>query len=162
MVISMEKRILRLEDEFWRIRTDTGELTDAERDALRAYLDEKGFKTAMIDDNLAIAEPRIEPEIIFKLALALAPGMAETALLGLHRLGRARFRKRAVNLSWMEVFSTRRGRGVRLARCPANWASSFNRSACRGLEPDASTFEIDLKREGTVVDHGRHSRARSG
>ena len=26
----MEKRILRLEDQFWRIRTDTGELTDAE------------------------------------------------------------------------------------------------------------------------------------
>ena len=51
----MEKRILRLEDDFWRIRTDTGELADAERNALRAYLDEKGFKTAMIDDNLAIA-----------------------------------------------------------------------------------------------------------
>ena len=29
--ISMERRILRLEDEFWRIRTDTGELADAER-----------------------------------------------------------------------------------------------------------------------------------
>src|ERR1700738_642753 len=54
-ISSMEKRILRLEDEFWRIRTDTGELTDAERNALRAYLDEKGFKTAIIDDNLAIA-----------------------------------------------------------------------------------------------------------
>lgn len=53
--ISMEKRILRLEDEFWRIRTDTGELADAERNVLRAYLDEKGFRTAMIDDNLAIA-----------------------------------------------------------------------------------------------------------
>ena len=33
---------MRLEDEFWRIRTDTGELADAERNALRAYLDEKG------------------------------------------------------------------------------------------------------------------------
>ena len=53
--ISMEKRILRLEDEFWRIRTDRGELADEERNALKAYLDEKGFKTAMIDDNLAIA-----------------------------------------------------------------------------------------------------------
>ena len=53
--ISMEKRILRLEDEFWRIRTDTGELAETERNALRAYLDEKGFKTAMIDDNLVIA-----------------------------------------------------------------------------------------------------------
>lgn len=51
----MEKRILRLEDEFWRIRTDTGELPDAERNALRAYLVEKGFDTAMIDDSLAIA-----------------------------------------------------------------------------------------------------------
>ena len=55
MIISMEKRILRLEDEFWRIRTDTDELANAERDALRTYLDEKGFKTAMIDGNLAIA-----------------------------------------------------------------------------------------------------------
>jgi hypothetical protein len=53
--ISMETRILRLEDEFWRIRTDTGELAGTERNALRAYLDEKGVKTAMIDDNLVIA-----------------------------------------------------------------------------------------------------------
>jgi hypothetical protein len=53
--ISMETRILRLEDEFWRIRTDTGELAETERNALRAYLDEKGFKTAIIDDNLFIA-----------------------------------------------------------------------------------------------------------
>jgi hypothetical protein len=52
---SMETRILRLEDEFWRIRTDTGELAGTERNALRAYLDEKGFKTAMIDENLVIA-----------------------------------------------------------------------------------------------------------
>ena len=59
MITSMEKRILRLEDEFWRIRTDTGEPTDAERDTLRAYLDEKGFKTAMIDDNLIISPSRV-------------------------------------------------------------------------------------------------------
>jgi hypothetical protein len=32
-----------------------GELAETERNALRAYLDKKGFKTAMIDDNLAIA-----------------------------------------------------------------------------------------------------------
>jgi hypothetical protein len=38
----MEKRILRLEEEFWSIRTDTGELADAERKALRAYLDAMG------------------------------------------------------------------------------------------------------------------------
>ena len=62
--ISMEKRILRLEDEFWRIRTDTGELPDAERNALRAYLVEKGFNTAMIDDNLAIAGELTWQEVI--------------------------------------------------------------------------------------------------
>jgi hypothetical protein len=50
----MEKQILRLENEFWRKRTDTGELADAERDALRAYLDKKGFRTATSDDNLII------------------------------------------------------------------------------------------------------------
>src|SRR5271170_7571582 len=60
----METRILRLEDEFWRIRTDTGELADAERNALRAYLDEKGFKTAMIDDNLAIAGELTWQEVV--------------------------------------------------------------------------------------------------
>ena len=61
--ISMETRILRLEDEFWRIRTDTGELAGTERNALRAYLDEKGFKTAMIDDNLVIADKPTWTEI---------------------------------------------------------------------------------------------------
>ena len=62
----MEKRILRLEDHFWRIRTDTGELADAERNALRAYLDEKGFKTAMIDDNLAMLLENLSPEFELK------------------------------------------------------------------------------------------------
>ena len=63
MIISMEKRILRLEDKFWRIRTDTGEFADAERDALRAYLHEKGFKTA-VDDNLAIAGELTWQEVV--------------------------------------------------------------------------------------------------
>jgi hypothetical protein len=60
----MEKRILRLEDEFWRIRTDTGELPDAKPNALRAYLVEKGFNTAMIGDNLAIAGELTWQEVI--------------------------------------------------------------------------------------------------
>ena len=58
--ISMEKRILRLEDEFWRIRTDTGELADAERNALRAYLDEKGRYC----QKLCIGDGRILVEMI--------------------------------------------------------------------------------------------------
>ena len=55
---------MRLEDEFWRIRTDRGELADAERNALRAYLDEKGFKTARIDNKLAIAGELTWQEVI--------------------------------------------------------------------------------------------------
>jgi len=64
----------------------------------------------------------------------------------------------------MEVFGARRGRGVRPARCPANWASSFNRSARQGLEPDA--FDLrnrsNLKRDGTAVDHGRAANVLDG
>ena len=36
-------------------RQSIRELAETERNALRAYLDAKGFKTAMIDDNLVIA-----------------------------------------------------------------------------------------------------------
>jgi hypothetical protein len=60
----MEKRILRREDDFWRIRTDTGELADAERNALRAYLEEKGVKTAILDDHLAIAGELTSQEVV--------------------------------------------------------------------------------------------------
>ena len=55
---------MRLEDDFWRIRTDTGELADAERNALRGYLDEKGFKNAIIDDNLVIAGELTWQEVV--------------------------------------------------------------------------------------------------
>ena len=54
-----------------------------------------------------------------------------------HRLGCAWFRNRAVDLSWMEVFRARHGRGVRSSRRAAHWASSFNLSARRRLGPDA-------------------------
>ena len=36
----MEKRIVRLEDDLWRIRTDSGELPDSERDELIEYFGE--------------------------------------------------------------------------------------------------------------------------
>jgi hypothetical protein len=72
----MEKRILRLEDEFWRIRTDRGELADEERNALRAYLDEKGFKIAMIDDSLAISGELTRKEV-FETIESFYEGKAE-------------------------------------------------------------------------------------
>ena len=105
---------------------------------------------------VGLAEPRIEPEIVFKLALAPAPGHGRDSIAGLHRLGRARFRNRAINLSWMGVFRARHGRGVRPARCPATWASSFNRSARRELEPDA----FDLRNRSEARRHSRRSRSR--
>ena len=46
-----------------------------------------------------LAEPRIEPEIVFRLAVAPAPGMDERTLLAERRLGCARFRSRTIDLS---------------------------------------------------------------
>ena len=80
-----------------------------------------------------------------------------------HRLGCAWFRNRTVDLSWMEVFRARHGRGVRSARRPAHWASSFNRRAhTEDWGRTLPTFEIDLKRDGTVVDHGRATNVLGG
>ena len=104
---------------------------------------------------MGLAEPRIEPEIVFKLAFGASSGHGRDSIAGVHRLGWARFRNRAVDLSWMEVFRARHGRGVRPAWCPAYWASSSNRSARRGLEPDA----FDLRNRSEARRHGRRSRA---
>src|SRR6516162_7857172 len=103
---------------------------------------------------VGLAEPRIKPEIVFKLARA-SFRHGRDSIAGLPRLGRAWFRNRAVNLSWMEVFRARRGRGVRPARCPVNWASSFNRCARRGLAPDA----FDVRNRSEARRHGRRSRS---
>jgi hypothetical protein len=43
------------------------ELADTEPDALRAYLDEKGFKTAMVDNNLAIEGELTWQEIVERI-----------------------------------------------------------------------------------------------
>jgi 2-oxo-3-hexenedioate decarboxylase len=104
-----------------------------------------------------LAEPRIEPEIVFKLALVPAPGMDETALLG-----RARLRNRAVDLSRIEVFRGRHGRGVRPAR--ALLIGPCHSIAAHGEDWSwtLSTFEIDLKCDGAVVDHGRATNVLGG
>jgi 2-oxo-3-hexenedioate decarboxylase len=102
-----------------------------------------------------LAEPRIEPEIVFKLAVAPAPGMDETALLAC--------------VDWV-------AHGFELVQSifPGWKFSAPDTVAAFGLhgalligahhsiEADAeawsrtlSSFEIDLKRDGAVVDHGR-------
>ena len=102
----------------------------------------------------ALAEPRIEPEIVFKLAVAPAPGMDETALLAC--------------IDWVA-----HGFEIVQSIFPGWKFSAADTVAAFGLHgalligprhPIAAnaevwsrtlaTFEIDLGREGKVVDHG--------
>ena len=50
----MEKRIVRFEDNMWRIRTDTGELPQSERSELIEYLGEIRFPYRLVGDCLCI------------------------------------------------------------------------------------------------------------
>ncbi len=51
----MEKRIVRLEDELWRIRTDAGELPDSERKELEKYFGEVGLPFRIVDGRLCVS-----------------------------------------------------------------------------------------------------------
>ena len=102
---------------------------------------------------VGLAEPRIEPEIVFKLAVAPAPGMGERALLE--------------SIDWV-------AHGFEIVQSIfPGWKSSApdtvaafglhgalligSRHSIAGHTEDwgrtLPTFEIDLKRDGTVVDH---------
>ena len=51
----MEKRIVRLEDDLWRIRTDTGELPTSERDELIEYFGEIKLNYRVVTGHVCIA-----------------------------------------------------------------------------------------------------------
>jgi hypothetical protein len=51
----MEKRIVRFEDEVWRIRTDVGELPGSERKELEEYFGEIKLPYRLADGHLCIA-----------------------------------------------------------------------------------------------------------
>lgn len=51
----MRKRIVRLEDDLWRIRTDTGELSASERDELIEYFGEIKLNYQVITGHVCIA-----------------------------------------------------------------------------------------------------------
>ena len=72
-----------------------------------------------------LAEPRIEPEIVFGIAQSPAPGMDERTLLDCIGWVAHGFRNRAVDLSRMEVLCRRHGRGLRPARGAIDRASSY-------------------------------------
>ena len=109
-----------------------------------------------------LAEPRIEPEIVFKLAVAPAPGMGERALLE--------------SIDWV-------AHGFEIVQSIfPGWKSSAPDTVaafglhgalligpCHSIAAHAedwgrtlSTFEIDLKRDGTVVDRGRAANVLGG
>jgi 2-oxo-3-hexenedioate decarboxylase len=109
-----------------------------------------------------LAEPRIEPEIIFGLAMAPEPGMDERALLGCidwvahgFELVQSIFPRweftlpdtvAAYGLHGMLLVGPRHS----LVEHGGDWLGNL------------STFGIDLKRDGTVIDQGRASNVLGG
>jgi 2-oxo-3-hexenedioate decarboxylase len=109
-----------------------------------------------------LAEPRIEPEIIFGLAMAPEPGMDERALLGCidwvahgFELVQSIFPRweftlpdtvAAYCLHGMLLVGPRHS----LVEHGGDWLGNL------------STFGIDLKRDGTVIDQGRASNVLGG
>jgi len=104
---------------------------------------------------VGLAEPRIEPEIVFKLALAPAPGMDETALLAcIDWVGHGFEIVQSIFPGWkFSAPDTVAAFGLHGALLigPRHSIAAHSEEWSRTL----STFEIDLKRDGTVADHGR-------
>lgn len=102
----------------------------------------------------ALAEPRIEPEIVFKLAVAPAPGMDETALLACIDWVAHGFEiVQSIFPGWkFSAADTVAAFGLHGALLigPRHPIAANAEAWSRTL----ATFEIDLGREGKVVDHG--------
>jgi 2-oxo-3-hexenedioate decarboxylase len=101
-----------------------------------------------------LAEPRIEPEIVFKLAVAPAPGMDETALLACIDWVAHGFEiVQSIFPGWkFSAADTVAAFGLHGALLigPRHPIAANAEAWSRTL----ATFEIDLGREGKVVDHG--------
>ena len=104
---------------------------------------------------MGLAEPRIEPEIVFKLGLAPAPGMDETALLAcIDWVGHGFEIVQSIFPGWkFSAPDTVAAFGLHGALLigPRHSIAAHAEDWSRTL----STFEIDLKHDGTVVDQGR-------
>src|SRR5215469_14412045 len=109
-----------------------------------------------------LAEPRIEPEIVFKLAVAPAPGMDETALLAcVDWVGHGFEIVQSIFPGWkFSAADTVAAFGLHGALLigPRHSIATDAEDWSRTL----STFEIDLKRDGAVVDHGRATNVLGG
>ena len=111
---------------------------------------------------VGLAEPRIEPEIVFKLARAPASGMDETALLAcLDWVGHGFEIVQSIFPGWkfsasdaVAAFGLHGALLIGPRHSIAAHAEDWRRTL--------STFEIDLKRDGTVADHGRATNVLDG
>ena len=72
----MEKRIVRLEDDLWRIRTDSGELLVSERDELIEYFGEIKLNYRVVAGRVYIAGS-INRESVFERLEHFYDGRAE-------------------------------------------------------------------------------------
>jgi 2-oxo-3-hexenedioate decarboxylase len=109
-----------------------------------------------------LAEPRIEPEIVFGLAAAPAPGMDERALLGCvdwvahgFELVQSIFPRWEFTLP--DTVAAYGLHGKLLIGARHSTADTVD-----DWERDLSTFRIDLSRDGTVVDQGQASNVLGG
>ena len=110
-----------------------------------------------------LAEPRIEPEIIFGLSGRAGAGYGRARLARMRRLGGARLRARAVDLSALGIHIARHGGGVRPARQAPHRPSAPDRGHGRRLGTGTSRhFASISERDGTVVDQGRASNVLGG
>jgi len=123
------------------------------------------YHLAEIDDAFSVAsfaEPRIEPEIVFRLASMPAPGMDERALLACIDWVAHGFEiVQSIFPAWkFSVPDTVAGLGLHGALLIgphhpiAEGAKDWNQTL--------SSFEIDLRKDGAVIDHGHSSNVLGG
>jgi 2-keto-4-pentenoate hydratase len=104
---------------------------------------------------VGLAEPRIEPEIVFKVAAAPPPSMDEGALLESIDWAAHGFEVvQSIFPGWkfsapdtVAAFGLHGALLIGPRHSIATHAEDWNRTL--------STFEVDLKRDGAVLDHGR-------
>jgi hypothetical protein len=72
----MDKRIIRLEDNFWRIRTDVGELSASEQEELKEYFNEIKMPYRIINGSLCVPDG-VDQASIFERIEYFYDGRAE-------------------------------------------------------------------------------------
>jgi 2-oxo-3-hexenedioate decarboxylase len=111
---------------------------------------------------VGLAEPRIEPEIVFRLAVAPTPGIDEKTLLaGVDWVAHGFEVVQSIFPGWqfsapdtVAAFGLHGALLIGPRHSIATHAEDWSRTL--------SSFEIDLKRDGAVVDHGRATNVLGG